>query len=191
MLKDLLLASRSYRSFDPAFPVTEDLLLDWIDHTRFCPSSINLQMLKFRPAVGADACAAILPLTRWAGKIKDVKLPPDGHEPTAYIVICSDEGVVPGAEKFQKDVGIVAQTMMLAATESGFGGCMIGSFSPADVASTLSLPEGVVPQLILALGKPDEAVKITEEAEDGTVTYYREGGVHFVQKRALSHLIVK
>ncbi len=191
MLKDLLLASRSYRSFDPATPVTEEMLLDWIDHTRYCPSSINLQMLKFCPVADSARASQLLSLTRWAGKLKDIKLPPEGHAPTAYIVICSDESVIAGAEKFQKDVGIVAQTLMLAAAESGFGGCMIGSFSPDAVADVLSLPKGIVPQLILALGKPDETVEITDEAEDGAVTYYRENGIHYVQKRSLAHLIIK
>ena len=191
MLKDLLIASRSYRSFSPDLPVTEELLLNWVDHARYCPSSINLQMLKFRLVTGKDDCAAILPLTRWAGKIKDVKLPPEGHAPTGYIVICSDDGVVSDAERFQKDVGIVAQTIMLAATESGFGGCMIGSFPQAELAKALKLPLGVLPQLVLALGKPDETVEIVDESADGSVTYYRKNGVHYVQKRTLPHLILK
>ena len=191
MLKDLLRASRSYRSFDPAVRISEEMLTEWIDHTRYCPSSINLQMLKFCPVADPEKCNAILPLTRWAGKLKDVKLPPKGHAPVAYVVICSDESVIAGAEKFQKDVGIVAQTIMLAAAESGFGGCMIGSFSPDALSCALSLPEGIVPQLVLALGKPDERVEITDEPADGAVTYYRENGVHYVQKRSLEHLIVK
>jgi len=80
---------------------------------------------------------------------------------------------------------------MLAATEAGFGGCMIGSFAPSELAKALELPEGLVPSLVLGLGKPDETVLITEEAADGSVTYYRENGIHYVQKRSLEHLIVK
>jgi len=68
---------------------------------------------------------------------------------------------------------------------------MIGSFSPAAVAELLSIPQHLVPQLVLALGKPDEQVVLTEEAEDGSVTYYREDGIHYVQKRSLEHLIIK
>lgn len=191
MLKDLLLASRSYRSFDSSVSIPEEMLLDWINHTRYCPSSINLQMLKFCPVSDSARCEKLLSMTRWAGKLKDIHLPPVGHEPTAYIVVCTDSNVIAGAEKFQKDVGIAAQTIMLAAAERGFGGCMIGSFPPAELAETLALPEGILPQLVLALGKPDETVKITEEAEDGSVTYYRENGIHYVQKRSLSNLIIK
>lgn len=190
MLKDLLKASRSYRSFDESVPVTADHLTDWIDHARYCPSSINLQMLKYRPVTDRAECDTVLSMTRWAGKLKDLHLPPKGHAPTAYIIICADNTVIHNAEQFQKDVGIAAQTIMLAAAESGFGGCMIGSFSPADVASALSLPRGLTPMLILGLGKPDETVVITKEAEDGSVTYYRENGIHYVQKRSTEHLII-
>ena len=39
---------------------------------------------------------------------------------------------------------------------------------------------------------PDDVV-VTEDApaEDGSVTYYRENGVHYVQKRALKDLILE
>ena len=191
MLKDLLKQSRSYRSFDASAKITREQLLEWVDHTRYCPSSINLQMLKFSLVTDPDECAALLTQTRWAGKLKDVSLPPIGHEPVAYIVICSDSSVIPSAQDFQKDVGIVAQTMMLAASEAGYGGCMIGSFSAQKLVELLSLPQSLIPQLILALGRPDEQVEIVEESEDGSVTYYRENGTHFVQKRRLENLIVK
>jgi nitroreductase len=191
MLKDLLVASRSFRSFDESVKIDREMLLDWVDHTRFAPSSINLQMLKFRIVYSKEETARVLPLTRWAGKLKDISLPPAGHAPVAYVVICADNAVVSGADRFQKDVGICAQTIMLAAAESGFGGCMIGSFSPVELASALTIPSHLTPMLVLALGKPDETVRLTNADADGGVTYYRENGIHYVQKRALKDLIVE
>ena len=191
MLKDLIYASRSYRSFDPSVPIAKEQLWDWIDHARLSPSSINLQMLKFRPVLDRKECSEMLAKTRWAGKIKDQTIPPVGHAPTAYIVICADTETVATAERFQKDVGICAQSIMLAATEAGFGGCMIGSFSPAEIQKVLELPNHLIPQLILGLGKPDETVILTDPAKDGSVTYYRENGIHYVQKRNLKDLIIE
>lgn len=191
MLKDLLLSSRSYRSFDETVKISPDLLADWVDCTRYAPSSINLQMLKFCAVTDETLCARLLGGTRWAGKITDQKLPPDGHAPVAYIVICVDTDVVPTAENFDKDVGICAQTIMLAAAEAGFGGCMIGSFSPEVVKETLELPANLIPKLVLALGKPDERVELVGEADDGSVTYYREGGIHYVQKRKLKNILIQ
>jgi nitroreductase len=191
MLKDLLLSSRSYRSFDEHVKITNEMLADWVDCVRYAPSSINLQMLKFVAVTDETLCARLLANTRWAGKITDMKLPPDGHAPVAYVVICADTNIVPSPERFDKDVGICAQTVMLAACESGFGGCMIGSFSPDAVKEILELGEHLVPRLVLALGKPDERVELVGEAEDGSVTYYREGGVHYVQKRKLENILIQ
>ncbi len=191
MLKDLLLASRSYRSFDESVKITKEQLADWVDCTRYAPSSINLQMLKFCAVTDPSLCARLLSGTRWAGKIKDMKLPPEGHAPVAYIVICADKNVVPTAESFDKDVGICAQTIMLAAAEAGFGGCMIGSFSLDEVEKILELDENLIPKLVLALGKPDECVELVDEADDGSVTYYRESGIHYVQKRKLDNILIQ
>ena len=191
MLKDLLLASRSYRSFDESVKISDEMLADWVDHARYAPSSINLQMLKFVSVTDAFLCARVLENTRWAGKITDIKLPPLGHAPVAYVVICADTNIVPYPERFDKDVGICAQTIMLAAAESGFGGCMIGSFTPDAIKELLELGENLVPKLVLALGKPDERVELADEAADGSVTYYREGGVHYVQKRKLENILIQ
>ena len=190
MLIDLIRKSRSYRSFDPSVAVSREQLLSFVECARLSPSSINLQMLKFRLVFEENECEKMLANTRWAGKLKDVKLPPEGHAPRAYIVICADTSVIETAANFQKDVGICAQSIMLAAAEAGLGGCMIGSFSPKVLASDLDLPSHLLPQLVLALGKPDEAVELTTAAEDGSVTYYREGEIHFVQKRSLEDLIL-
>ena len=132
----------------------------------------------------------MLSATRWAGKLKDVTLPPKGHAPTAYAVICADTQVIASAEQFQKDVGILAQTLLLAAVEDGFGGCMIGSFSKETVMTLLGLPEHLPPQLVIALGKPDERVETVPLPENGDTSYYRENGVHYVPKRSLDELII-
>ena len=190
MLKDLLTRARSYRSFDESLPVSRERLLSWIDLTRLCPSSINLQMLKIRPVTEQKECQDMLSATRWAGKLKDVTLPPKGHAPTAYAVICADTQVIASAEQFQKDVGILAQTLLLAAVEDGFGGCMIGSFSKETVTDLLGLPEHLPPQLVIALGKPDERVETVPLPENGDPSYYRENGVHYVPKRSLDDLII-
>lgn len=191
MLKDLLLQCRSYRSFDSSVEVSEEQLRELVDCARLTPSSINLQMLKYRLVFKPEECDILLQNTRWAAKLKDIQLPPSGHAPRAYIVICADQNVIPSAEGFQKDVGICAQTIMLAATESGLGGCILASFSKEALQEQLNLPMGLIPQLVLAIGKPDESVVITSPTADGSVTYYRENETHYVQKRTLEELIIK
>ena len=52
--------------------------------------------------------------------------------------------------------------------ELGFGGCMIGNFSPEKVMQAFDLPEHLVPQLILALGKPQETILLATQATQPT-----------------------
>ena len=192
MLKDLLLACRSYRAFDPEKEITEEELLRLVDAARVTPASLNLQMLKYRLVTKKEECDGILGIVRFGTKVKDIiSLPPKGEEPCAYIVICTDQSVHPSADKFLIDVGIAAQAIMLEATEMGLGGCMMTSFSKPELPKILSLPEHLTPQLVLALGKPNETVALEGPADDGSVTYYRRDGVHVVQKRNLEDLIVK
>ena len=59
------------------------------------------------------------------------------------------------------------------------------------IKEALSLPENLVPKLILGLGVPDEQVVLTEAA-DGQVKYYRDSeDVHYVPKRPLDEIIIK
>ena len=93
--------------------------------------------------------------------------------------------------RFQKDIGIVAQTMLLAAVENGLGGCMIGNFSAVELKKVLGLPENLAPMLVVAIGKPDEEIVLTEIAGGESVDYYRdEHDVHYVPKRRLEDLVI-
>jgi nitroreductase len=150
---------------------------------------MNLQPLKYRIVTG-DEVARLLPLTRWAAALKDKKLPPENHGPSAFIVICHDNAVTPFNPIFLKDVGITAEVIMLSATEAGYGGCIIGSANPDAVCECLSIPKSLEPKLVLALGVPDETVVLTE-AENGSVAYYRdENNVHYAPKRKLEDIII-
>ena len=68
-------------------------------------------------------------------------MPYEGHCPRAFIVICQDTAISTALEAYQKDVGIVAQTMLLRAAELGLGGCMIGSFQKNALHEVLKLSE--------------------------------------------------
>ena len=81
--------------------------------------------------------------------------------------------------------------MLLTAVEMGLGGCMIGNFNAGSVHDVLRLKEEVRPLLIVAIGKPDEDVILTE-VEDGKTGYYRdEQDRHFVPKRKLEDLVIE
>ncbi len=189
MLKDLVKQNRSKRSFVANEKISHEVLLDLCDITRYCPAAMNLQPLKYRLVTEENELARMLQNTRWASSLSQ-KLPPEGHGPAAFIVICHDTELTPQKPIFMIDVGIAAQTIMLSAAERGLGGCIIGSAVPETVSEILSLPSHLVPVLILGLGIPNETVVLTE-AVSGNVRYYRdEENIHYVPKRPLDEIII-
>ena len=191
-VKELLQKNRSYRGFYEEEKLSKQQLLDFTEHARYTASSINRQPLRYYLAADAETVARIQPLTGWARALPHLQLPFWGQCPPAFIVICQDTAVDGDLARYQKDVGIAAEAILLAATEAGYGGCMIGNFSPEKISETLSLDRRYVPLLILALGRPCETICIVETDEEHKTNYYRdEQNIHYVPKRPLAELIIE
>lgn len=192
MILELAKKSRSYRGYDESRRVTREELVHFVDCARFAPSSVNGQPFKYYLAYEKEDVDRIQPLTGWARALPQMKLPHPGKCPTAFIIICQNTDWDADLKRYFKDVGIVAQTMLLAAAERDLGGIMIGNFSPDRVKETLSLPENLVPMLIVAFGKPDEKIVLTEIENGESIKYYRdENDVHYVPKRKLEDIITE
>jgi nitroreductase len=190
-IHELVLKNRSYRRFDESVTIPLETLLEWIDTARLTMSSVNIQPLKYFISYTPETNAKIRPHTRWAGLLCDFPGPAEGENPTAYIVICVDKSVMNAtAERFAKDIGIAAQTIMLEAAENDFGGCMIGNIDIKEIAAELELPDEWQIGLVLALGKPAEKVVLEVLEKDQSSAYYRdEDGLHHVPKRKLEDII--
>lgn len=191
MFLDLVKQARSHRGFRQDRKVTRQELEHLVECARFTPAARNDQVLKYYLAEKPETVAAIQPLTKWAGALAELHLPRKGAEPVAYIVICLDGSLAENPTPYQRDVGIVAQTMLLAAVEMGLNGCMIGSFAAGELREKLGLPEAIKPQLLLALGEGADRIVMTDVGEDGSTTYYRDAeDTHYVPKRTLEQLIL-
>lgn len=184
-LRRLLQHNRSYRGYDSCFEVRNDQLRRIIEVATLCPSARNQQVLRFRPVLREEA-QAILRHIRLGGALPELHLPLAGSEPNAFIVICS---TVEESKYVDIDLGIVAQSMLLQATEIGLGGICIGAFDHAEVRELLSLP--YEPILVLAIGRPAERIELREVSASESLTYYREDGVHYVPKIKVDELILK
>lgn len=191
MLKELVIKNRSYRGFNEARRVTKEELTDLVDCARLTASSVNVQPLKFYIAWEKDEVDRIQPLTKWAKALKEITLPHPGMCPTAFVVILQDTSISDNFPRHMRDVGVVAQTMLLRAAEMGLGGCMIGSFAAGSVREVLNLPENLAPLLVVAIGEPAETVEIREIDPGESTQYYRdENDVHYVPKRKLADVLV-
>ncbi len=183
--------ARSVRVFDEERLPSKELLCHFVDCARVTPSAGNMQVLKYKICCDADTVKQLRPLTRWAGYIKDKKLPPDGKEPTAFIVICHDKSIGAVTPFTQMDVGIAAQTVNLAAREAGFALCMIGSFDKDGVRKLFDLEDDLEPQLVLAIGAPAEEPVICSVDGTGSIKYFRDSAdLHFVPKRSLEEILL-
>lgn len=183
-------ACRSYRRFDEGDPIPGTLLVELANLARLTASGANRMPLRFRLVSSASERDMVFSQLKWAGALKDWDGPEEGERPTGYIVIC-DAGH--GATT-SVDEGIAAQTIMLAAVEVGFGGCVLHAFNKAGVSQALGLEgEGVEPLMVLALGRPAEKVVLEplSASPDGSTNYWRDAeSVHHVPKRSLGDVLI-
>lgn len=180
----LVAKNRSYRGYDNSFVVRADQLRRIMEVVPMCPSAKNQQVLRLR-AVLSDEADKVLPHIRLGGALRELKLPLPGTEPRAFIVICS---IVAEDKYVNMDIGIIAQTMLLQATEIGLNGICIGAFDHAAVQQSLNLP--YQPLLILAIGKGSESIKLISISESDSHNYYRQDGVHIVPKLSLTDILL-
>ena len=189
MLLDLIRKNRSYRRFYQQEPLPMEALYAMVEAARLSGSGRNLQPLKFVLCNEPQKNAQIFDTLAWAGYFKDWAGPEEGERPSAYITLLLDTQISAHAGI---DPGIMAQSILLQATELGFGGCMIGSFQPKALSQILELAPQYEIVLVIALGKPKEEVVIGGLPADGSIRYWRDAQqVHHVPKRNIEELVIK
>ena len=189
MLKDLILKNRSYRRFHQDEAIDRGTLLELVDLARLSASGGNAQPLRYALSCEAARNALIFPQLAWAASLKDWPGPAEGERPSAYIIILGDTQIV---NYCSIDHGIAAQSILLGATEKGFGGCMIGSINREDLREALAIDPRYEILLVIALGRPGETVQLEDVGPDGSTTYWRDAGsVHHVPKHRLDELVVQ
>ena len=183
-LASLLAKNRSTRGFDTSFKVRKDQLVSLVEAARLAPSAMNQQVLRYR-LVTEEEAHLLLPHIRMGAALPELKLPLEGTEPNAFVVICTDKE----SRYVDMDLGIATQTMLLRAVEMGLNGICIAAFDHEAVREALHLP--LAPQLILAIGRSAEHIEVVDIAEGESTTYYRKNGTHFVPKFKVEDLIIK
>ena len=189
MIKDLAKKNRSYRRFYNDKKITMNQLTDIIETVRFAPCGGNNQLLRFMPVCNDADNEKLFKSLRWAGYLPEWDGPVKEEQPTAYI------GVLTKAENANAtnwDEGIAVQTMLLAAVEQGFGGCILANIDRAAIAEDFGIEEGLSIKLVVALGVPKEEVVIEDISYGTDIKYYRdEKQIHHVPKYELEELIYK
>jgi nitroreductase len=187
-LTGLTLANRSFRRFKESHRITEKQLKKLVNLVRQSASGANLQPLKFILSFTPEKNQLIFGTLAWAGYLKQWSGPLDGERPSAYLVMLGDKEL---AKSFQYDAGIASQSITLGAVELGLGGCLIGSIKRDTLRTALAIPERYEILLVIALGKPAEAVFLEDLDPEGDIKYWRDkNDFHYVPKRKLNSLIL-
>jgi nitroreductase len=188
MLKELILKNRSYRRFYQSERISKSQLIDGVDLARCSASARNAQSLKYILSTDESLNAEIFEQLSWAGYLSYWNGPEEGERPSAYIVMLHDTLI---SGNYLCDDGIAAQSILLGATEAGFGGCIIHTVNRNKLKEILKLTDQFEIIQVLALGKPKETV-VLEEIKDGDFKYWRdENQVHHVPKRSLDEIIIQ
>lgn len=187
-VREALLRNRSCRRFYQDYIIPENDLLTIADAARLSPSGRNIQALKFLISCRPELNSRIFPTLAWAGYLTDWAGPEEGERPSAYIIQLLDKSITPNI--MSEDCGITAQSMLLQATELGYGGCIIAAVRRKELHAALELDDRYTVMNVIALGKPKETVVI-EDMKDGEYRYWRDAdGTHHVPKRSLDELVI-
>ena len=188
MIKDLVLKNRSHRRFHQEVTIEEEMLRELVDLARCSASAANRQPLKYILSCTPDKNALIFQNLAWAGYLTDWPGPSEGERPSAYIIVLGDTQI---SQSFGCDHGIAAQSILLGATDKGFGGCMIAAIRKDELRKALEIPPRYELLLVIALGKPKEKVVLETVSPDGDIKYWRDkDSVHHVPKRPLDDIII-
>lgn len=182
---DVLLAkNRSYRGYRKDYAVHRIQLEAMVAVNTKLASGMNAQRLRFRCITKGEDSARILSLIKLGSALPELHLPLPGSEPEAFIIVCS---TCPENPIVDIDLGISLQSMLLKAVEMGLGGLIVRNFNPEELMKALDLP--YYPLAVLAVGKPDEEIRLVPAADGESLAYYRKDTVHYVPKLGLDSLL--
>lgn len=188
MLKNIVLKNRSFRKFKANEAVSYDTLEALIDMARVTPSSKNIQPLKYLILNQDTDTDYVFERLKWAWYLKDWNGPTKEQRPPAYVVMLLDKNL---NENAMIDAGIASQTILLGAVEQGLGGCIIRTVNRYEIQKHFNLPDHLEIILVIALGKPDQIVHLTNIDKDGNIQYFEdENKVHYVPKRSINEVII-
>lgn len=186
MFKDLVLKNRSYRRFYEDRRISYEQLYELVAICHNTPSAANRQPLRYRLVTDLKECGEVFETLGWAGYFTDWAGPDKNERPAAYVVLLADEGT-----DCRWDEGIASQTLLLAAVEKGYGGCILANVDRKKLAKVLNIPEKMDIRLVIALGVPKERVVLETVNEGDDLRYYRDADmVHHVPKLDIKDIII-
>jgi nitroreductase len=168
-------ARRSVRAFDPEHRLSDAEIERLLTVASRAPSAFNLQHWRFVVVKDAATRSDIRGAAWNQAQVTDASLlvvlvanleawtdaaPMWGHvdDQTRATYLGMIDGFYRGRDGFQRDeamrsIGLVAQTLMLAAAGMGLASCPMDGFDPDAVSSIIGVPKGHAAVMMVAVGK--------------------------------------
>ncbi|HNS48711.1 MAG TPA: nitroreductase family protein [bacterium] len=181
---ETILKRRTIRRFRPD-PVPPELLEKLAEAGRLAPSGGNLQPCEFIIVDQPDRVAELFPALRWAAYVAPAGNPPEGHRPTAYVVVLVNQSI---KREGPVDSAAAVMSMILTAQEAGVSSCWLGSIEREKLAEMLGIPGNYHIDSVLALGYPDQK-SCVEEYRDSVKYWLDDRGDFHVPKRGLKEIL--
>lgn len=179
-----ILQRRSIRRFLPK-AVPDEILTDLVDLARLHATGANSQPLRYAIISRKPMTDETFAHLKWAMFLPGFEIRKD-QRPKAYIVLLRDENV---SKSCGYDVGAASTNIMIAAESYGLATCCLASFSRGKLVEVLKLPPHLHPELVIAIGYPDQKSQAVPYA--GSQKYYEaEDGSLQVPKHTLSEVLI-
>lgn len=176
-VENAILQRTAIRTFDPSYEMSASEKRSLLTLARHAPSAFNVQQWRFvliedpaqRVALQTAAnnqtqftdaamlVAIVVDIDAWQRNPARYfsPMPADVAEVlgTKVIAFYNDRAWL-ARDDAMRSCGLVAQTIMLSATERGLASCPMDLFEPEHVHKLLNLPEGHEAAMFIAIGKP-------------------------------------
>jgi len=185
---DLIKSRRTIRKFQSK-PISDELLLKYVDSARVAPSGANMQPLKYVIVKSPDMVNKVFENVKWAGYLAPQYNPKDNERPTAFIVVLADTNI--RASGYDTDVGAAVENIILTALEDKVGACWMAAINREEIGKLIDIGEDYIISCVVALGYSMESPKEVK-VQDGNIKYYLdENGTLCVPKRSLDEVLIK
>lgn len=184
-INELILRRRTIRKFKQE-PISDKLLIKYVNAARFAPSAANLQPLKYVIVKCPEMLDKVFKTVKWAGYLAPKHQPLENERPVAYIIVCVDTNI--SRSGYELDAGASIENIILSALSDGIGACWLGSMDKKQLSDELKLKENLSICSVIALGYPKEEPKAVKIKDD--IKYYLDVDVLCVPKREIDDVLI-
>lgn len=185
-LKTLIQNARTTRRFKKDTKVSINDLKELLELARLTSSAKNMQPIKYILVTKKEDVKKLSESTSWATHLKDWSQSED-EQPSAYILMLNDQ-MIDGYPLF--DAGASFTAISLAAKAKGLATAPLASIDKELCRQLFVIPDCYDVMIGIAVGFPDENIKLVDTNDFDTNYYREEDGTHCVPKRSLEQIIV-